>query len=98
MVRAWPFEQLLEVVCGTLGGLLIPLAVGSGHERALAPLLVLLLVGAVGGTFAGILVSLRLALEAVKNRSDRLLARGMAGGNVKELLGGSQALVSQLVN
>ena len=61
MVLAWPFEQLLEVVWGTLGGLLTPLMVGSGHERALAPLLVLL-VGAVGGAFTSVVVPLCLAL------------------------------------
>ena len=60
----------------------------GGHERALAPLLVLLLAGTVGGAFAGVLVLLCLALEAVEDRSDRLLARGMAGGDAKELLGG----------
>ena len=71
-----------------------PLAVNSGHDRALAPLLVLLLVGAVGGAFAGILVPLCLALGAVKNRPDCLLARGVAGGDVEELLSGSRALTS----
>ena len=44
MVRAWPFKHLLEVVQGTLGGLLTTLVVGSVHERALALLLLLLLV------------------------------------------------------
>ena len=74
MVRAWPFEQLLEVVWGTLHGLLAPLVVGSGHERALAPLLVFLLDGTVGGTFTGVLVPLCHTFEAVKNCPDRLLA------------------------
>ena len=58
------------------------------------PLLVLLLVGAVGGAFAGVLVLLRLALRAVENHPDCLLIRGMAGGNVDELLDGSWALTS----
>ena len=53
-----------------------------------------LLAGMVGGTFAGILISLRLAFEAFKDRSDCLLARGMASGDVEELLGGSRALTS----
>jgi len=61
------------------------------------PLLVLL-VGVVGGAFTGVLVPLHLALGAVKNCSDRLLTRGMAGGDVEELLGGSRALASQLMN
>ena len=72
--------------------------VDDGHERALAPLLVLLLNRTVGGTFVDVLVLFRLALEAVEDRSDRFLAQGMAGGDVEELLGGSRALTSQLVN
>ena len=82
------------MVRGTLGGLPTPLAVGSGDERALAPLLVLLLVGAVGGAFIGVLVPLCLALGVVKNCPDHLLARGVAGGSVEELRGGSRALTS----
>ena len=70
------------------------LAVGSGHKRALMPLLVLLLIGVVGGAFTSVLVLLCLALETVKDCSDRLLARGVAGGDVEELLGGSRTLTS----
>ena len=69
MVWAWPFEQLLEVVWGTLGGLSTPLVVGGGHERALVPLLVLLLARMVGGAFTDVLVLLCLALKAVMSRS-----------------------------
>ena len=94
MVWAWPFEQLLEVVRGTLSGLPTPLAVGGGHEQALMSLLVLLLVGTFGGPFAGVLVPLCLAFEVIENRPDRLLARGVAGGDVEELLSGSWALTS----
>ena len=94
VVRAWPFKQLLEVVRGALGELSTPLAVSDGHERALAPLLVLLFAGIVRGVFAGVLVPLCLAFEAFKNRPDRLLARGVAGGDVEELLGGSWTLMS----
>ena len=97
MVWVWPFERLLKVVRGTLGGLLTPLAVGGGHERALTPLLVLL-DGMVGGAFAGVLAPLHLAFKAVKDRSDHLLTQGMAGGDVEELLGGSWALMSQFMN
>ena len=82
------------MVWGTLGGLSTPLTVGSGHDRALAPLLVLLLIGAIGGTFTDVLVPLRLAFEVVENHPDCLLARGVAGGDVKELLGGSWGLTS----
>ena len=62
------------------------------------PLPILLLAGTVGGAFAGVFVPLCLAFKAVEDRSDRILARGMAGGDVEELLGGSWALTSQLVN
>ena len=97
MVRASPFEQLLKVEWHTLSGLLTPLVVGSSHERALASLLVLL-VGAVGDAIVGVLIPLCLALGAVKNHLGHLLTRGVAGGDVEELLGGSWALTSQLVN
>jgi len=94
MVRAWSFEQLHEMVRGTFCGLLTPLEVGGGHEQALAPLLVLLLARAVGGAFIGVLVLLCLTLGAIENRPDRLLARGVAGGYIEELLGGSWAPMS----
>ena len=58
------------------------------------PLLVLLLDGTVGDAFVGVLIPLHLAFEVVKDRSDCLLARGMAGGDIEELLGGSRALTS----
>ena len=57
-------------------------------------LLVLLFNGTVGGALAGVLVPLCLAFEAVEDRSDYLLTRGMASGDVEELLGGSRALMS----
>ena len=75
-----------------------PLAVGSSHDRALMPLLVLLLAGMVGGAFVGVLVLLSFAFEVVKNHPDCLLARAMVVGDVEELLGGLRALTSQLVN
>ena len=70
-----------------------PPTVGGSHEQALAPLLVLLN-GTIGGTFASVLVPFCLALEAVEDRSNRLLTRDVAGGDVEELLGGSRALTS----
>ena len=94
MVWAWPFKQLLEELHDTFYGLLTSLAVGDGHERALVPLLALLLAGAVGGAFTGILDLICLALEPVEDHPDRLLAQGMASGDVEELLGGLWALTS----
>ena len=98
MVQARSFEQLPKMVGDALGGLPTPFMVSSGHERALALLFVLLLVGTVGGTLAGVIILLCLALGTVKHSSDRLLAGGMAGGNVEELLGGPQTLVAKLVD
>ena len=78
---------------GTLSGLLTLFVVGGGHEQAPMPLPVFLLAGMVGGAFAGVLVPLCLALEVVEDRSDYLLARGVAGGDVEDLLGGSRTLM-----
>jgi ethanolamine transporter EutH len=78
------------VVQGALSRRLLALVLSSGHERASRPWLVLLLLsGAVRGAFVGVLVPLGLAMGAVEDRSDRFLARGVAGGDVEELLGGS---------
>ena len=82
------------MVESALSGCPAAFLLGSGHERAPVLLFVLLLAGMAGG----VLILLHLAFEAVEDRSDRLLAQGMVGGDVKELLGGSWALTSQLVN
>ena len=94
VVWAWPLEHFLEVVRSALRGLPTTPAVYDGHKRALGPLLFLLLGGTIGGAFADVLVSPRLAFEAVEDRFDRFFARGVAGGDVEEFLGGSQALAS----
>ena len=57
-------------------------------------MLVLLFGRTIGGAFAGILVLPCLALKVAEDRSDRFFARGMAGGDVEEFLGGSWALAS----
>ena len=67
-------QVIFKVVRSALRGLPSTLAVSSGHERVLAPLLLILPFGGmVGGAFAGVLVSLRLAFEVVEGRSDCLL-------------------------
>jgi len=81
------------VVWGALCGLSTTPA-----ERALAPLLFLLLGGTIGGAFVGVLIPPCLAFEAVEDCSDRFFARGVTGDDVKEFLGGSWTLASQLVN
>ena len=82
MVRAWPFEQPLEVVQSSLDGLPASLTVGSGHEQALASLFVLLLVGTVGGAFTGILVPL---CPALKDASIKGLRSQQAGARASVL-------------
>jgi hypothetical protein len=82
-------EHLLEVVEGALSGRPLALSFGSGHEQALVPLLVvvlLLLTEAVGGTLIGVLVPLCLAFRAIEDCPHRVLAKGVANGNVEELL------------
>jgi hypothetical protein len=97
VVRAWPFEHLLEVVRSLLRGGLLALGVGGGDERTVALLLVLLLLlpaRVVGDT----LVPLGLTLGAIKNRSHSILAGRVAGGNVEKLLGGTGALTPLFVD
>ena len=75
MVWAWPLEHFLKMVRSALRGLPATLVIGCGHERVVAPLLLILSFGgAVGGAFAGVLVLPRLAVEAVEDGSDRLLS------------------------
>ena len=75
MVWAWPLEHFLKVVQSALRGLLATLAISSGHERVVAPFLVILSFGGtVGGAFVGALVPPRLAVRMVEDCSDRLLS------------------------
>ena len=68
MVWARPLEHFFEVPWSALYGLSAPLAVGSGHERVIAPLLLILSFGGtVGGAFAGALVLPRLAVGTVED-------------------------------
>ena len=87
------------MVQSALRGLPTTTVVSGGHGRALAPLILILLFGGtIGGAFTGVLVSPHLAIEAIEDGIDCFLARGVAGGDVEELLGGSWVLMSQLVN
>ena len=98
MVWTWPLEQLVEVIGGALSHRLTSFSLGGSHERAPVPFSVLLLIGVVRGGFVGILVLLRLASGAIKNCSNHLLARSVAGRDVKEFLGSLWALTSQLMD
>ena len=63
------------MVRSALRQLLTTLAVSSGHERVLTPLLLVLpFGGTIGGAFASALVPPYLALETIEDRSDRLFS------------------------
>ena len=95
VVWAWPLEHFLEVVWSAFRGLPATFAVGSGHERVVAPLLLIFLFGGtVGGAFAGVLVPPHLSVGAIKDGADCLFSRGMTGGDVQEFLGSPRAPAS----
>ena len=99
VVWAWRLEHFFKVVRSAFRGLPATFTVGDGHERVVAPLLLILsLGGTVGGAFVGGLVPPRLAVGALEDGSDCFLSRGMTGGDVQEFLGGSRAPASQLVD
>ena len=75
MVWAQPLEHFFEVVRSALHGLSTTLVVGSGHERVLTSLLLILSFGGtVGGAFASALVPPRLAIGTIEDCSDRLFS------------------------
>jgi len=97
VVGAGLLQQLLKVVGSISRGCLAGLAVGRGDKAPAALLLVLLVpfAGTVGRAFVGCVVLLGLvALGSVKDCPHRLLAGGMVGGNVEELLGGPRTLAA----
>ena len=99
VVWAWPLEHFFKVVQSALHGLPATFAVGSGHERVITPLLLILFFGGtIGGAFASVLIPPRLAIDSIEDRSSRFFARGVAGGDVKEFLGGLWTLASKHVN
>ena len=74
VVWAWPLEHFFKVVWSAFRGLSSTFMVGGGHERVVAPLLLILsLGGTVGGAFVGGLVPPFHAVGAVKDGSDHLL-------------------------
>jgi hypothetical protein len=80
MVQAWPFGQLSRSALGYPRWASNPLTVGGGHKQALAPLLVLLLVGTFGGAFTSILVLVCLTSKDVSAkalRSQQVRARAL---------------------
>ena len=75
VVWAWPLEHFFKVVQSAFRGLPSTFTVGGGHERVVAPLLLIIsLGGTIGGAFVGGLVLPCLAVGAVEDGSDRLLS------------------------
>ena len=75
VVWAWPLEHFFKMVRSAFRGLPATFTVGDGHERVVAPLLLILsLGGAVEGAFVGGLVLPCLAIETVEECSDRFFS------------------------
>jgi len=75
VVWAWPLEHFFKVVQSAFRGLPATFTVGDGHERVVAPLLLILSLGrAVGGAFVGCLVLPCLAVGAVEDGFDRFIS------------------------
>ena len=98
MVGAWLVQELVEVVVSRRT---LVLALGrrdlAGDGRS-AVLLILPVLAARGRPIAVAPLLFRRSLVALEDGPDRLLTRGVVGGDVQELLGGSWALATQLVN
>ena len=101
VVGAWALHELLEVVGLALLGLLA-CAIGHGDQRGVGrstPILLVLFAPLRGGALVLVLtLGLAFVLASVEDRFDRLLARGMVRGNVKQVAGGTGLQVAKLVD
>ena len=92
MVGARTIHEFVEVVKQSLLGL-PGRAISHGDQRDVvrpAPILLVLLAPLSGGAFVWIhALGLAFVSASAKDRSDRLLARGMVGGDVEQIAGGA---------
>ena len=92
VVGAWTLHELVEVVRQALLGLLARM-IGRGDQRGVgwsAPILLVLFTPLRGGALVLVLtLGLALVPASTKDRSDRLLARGVVGGNIEQIAGGT---------
>ena len=86
MVGAWTIHELVEVVRQSLLGLL-GRAISHGDQRGAArpaSIFFVFLAPLHGGAFVRVhALGFDLVLAFVEDRSDRLLARGMVGGDIE---------------
>ena len=93
IVGAWAIHELVEVVRQALLGLLAH-AISRGDQCGVgwsAPIHLVLFAPLCGGALILILVlGLALVPAFVKDRSDRLLTRGVVHGDVEQVAGGTR--------
>ena len=92
VVGARTIHEFVEVVRQSLLGL-PGCAINCGDQRGVVrsvPILLVLLAPLSGGAFIWIhVLGLSFVPASAKDRSDRLLARGVVGGNVEQIEGGA---------
>ena len=92
MVGAWAIHEFVEVVRQALLGLLAR-AVSCGDQRGVVrstPVLFVFLAPLCGGALVLVrALGLAFVPASAKDRSDRLLSRGMVSGDVEQVAGGT---------
>ena len=92
VVGAWALHELVEVVGLTLLGLLAR-AISYDDQRGVGrsvPILLVLLAPLHGGALILVLaLGLVFVPASIKDRSDRLLARGVVHGDIEQVMGGT---------
>ena len=100
VVGAWTIHELVEVVRKSLLGLLAH-AISRGDQRGVVqsmPILFVLLAPLCGGALVLVrMLGLDFVLASTEDRSDRLLARGVVSGDVKQVAGGTGLQAVKLV-
>ena len=101
VVRARTVHEFVEVVRQSLLGL-PGCAISRGDQRSVVrptPILLVLLAPLSGGAFVRIYaLGFELVLASAKDRFDCLLARGMVGGDVEQVTGGTSFQAAKLVD
>jgi len=91
VVGAWTIHEFVEVVRQSLLGL-PGCVISCGDQRGVVrpmPILPVLFAPLSGGAFVWIhALGLAFVTASAEDRSDRLLARGVVGGNVEQIAGG----------
>ena len=101
MVGAWAIHELVKVIGLALLGLLAH-AISLGDQRRVgrsAPILLVLFAPLCGGALVLVLMlGLAFVLASTKDRSDRLLTRGVVRGDIEQVKGGLGLQATKLVD